>query len=320
VLTSAVFGVEREGLLRAREAVIDMSGPGADYCPFARTVNLVLSARPAAGVGDAEFDAALRLAALETAAHLAETTRAAEPAEVAVHELGPAPGLPRVVYVDQIQSQGLFGQTFIYGASADHLLPTAIHPTELLDGALVSGNYVYGCMKTPTALHSGNPIVLELLARHGLTLAFAGVVLAKGHNYSTAAKERSATYAAKLAAMLGADGVVLSQEGGGNANIDLMLTVSACEQRGLRTVLLTNEHAGTDGRDLPLLSGGPEADAIVSVGSYDEAIDLPAAALVVGGDRLRDGRPAAGPLRLSLDQVFCGTNQLGAGRLSVEDF
>jgi glycine reductase complex component B subunit alpha and beta len=320
VLTSALLGADGAGLLTAREAVIDMAGPGAAYCPFAQTVNLVLSAQPAPGVPEAEFDAALRLAVLTAASYLAEATREAEPARVAVHEAGPLPGLPRVVYVDQIQSQGLFAQTYIYGANADQLLPTVIHPNELLDGALVSGNYVYGCMKTPTALHSGNPIVAELLRRHGESLAFCGVVLAKGHNYSTAAKERSATYAAKLAGMLGADGVILTQEGGGNANIDLMLTVHACEQRGMRTTLLANEHAGVDGRDQPLLSAVAEADAIVSVGSYDEAVELPAVDRVVGGDRLRDGRPAAPALQLSLDQLYCSTNQLGAGRLAAEEY
>src|SRR5262245_8466107 len=92
-------------------AVIDMSGPAADMSEFARTENVVISAWPAPGIGASEYLAAVRLAGLKTAVHLAQTARDAAPDTLETCEL-PAPTrapaelahLPRVAYVCQIHS------------------------------------------------------------------------------------------------------------------------------------------------------------------------------------------------------------------------
>ena len=65
------------------------------------------------------------------------------------------------------------------------------------------------------------------------------------------------------------DGVLVTWLGGGNAFVDVMLTLRACEQRGIHTALVTYELGGKNGIDPPLLHYVPEADAIVSTGSRD---------------------------------------------------
>ena len=53
-----------------QEGIIDMSGPGAEYTPFSRTCNLVVSCQPAPGLGQHEHEAAVRMAGLKAAATL----------------------------------------------------------------------------------------------------------------------------------------------------------------------------------------------------------------------------------------------------------
>jgi glycine reductase len=72
-----------------QEGIIDMSGPGADYTPFSKAVNLVLTCDPKPGVRPREHEEALRLAGLKAAAYLAEAARRVEPDEVAAYETLP---------------------------------------------------------------------------------------------------------------------------------------------------------------------------------------------------------------------------------------
>lgn len=331
LLQSALFPEPADGLFRAREAMIDMSGPAAPYTPFSDTLNLVLVVQPQAGTSNVEFDAALRRGSVQAAMLLAEVTRALEPDAIVTYDLdadvdaGKAtPGdrvLPRVVYINQIHAQGLFARTFIYGHDSQDFLPTLMHPNELLDGAVVSGNYVYGALKTPTWLHCNNPIVESLYRRHGRELLFAGMVISKGHNYTFALKERSARYAAHLAALLRADGVIVTQEGGGNAGVDALLTIKACEELGIKTVFVTTEMGGLRGIDQPLVDNVPEADAITSGGSYEKMITLPPMQRALGDSRVEEyGVDASAGFEAELTHVYCAANQLGRQRTQAVDF
>jgi glycine reductase len=196
-----------------------------------------------------------------------------------------------------------------------------IHPNEVLDGAIVSGVYVYGCYKNPTYLHQNNPIIWELQSRHGKDLNFAGVIINRGHNYTQADKERSSHWAAKLAEFVGADGAILTAEGGGNSAIDMMLACQYMEQAGIKTTVVSSEAAGTDGYDFPLFYTVPEADAIVSIGSEDEIIAMPEVEKVIGGDTLLGTETSAiGPFDLKMYFHYCGTNQVGANVLMGREF
>jgi glycine reductase len=310
------------GLLQPREGIVDMSGPAAAYSPFSETANLVVTFHAAAGVDNAEFDHALRLAGLRAAEYLAEVTRDLPPAELQTFELTETdPSLPRIVYLYQAQSQGIFSDTYLYGKAIQDMVPTLIHPNEVMDGALVSGNYVYACFKNPTYLHCNNPVIEELYAGHGRTLNFAGVVFYRGHNYTQTEKQRAANYAAKLAQQLRADGVILTGEGGGNSAIDMLLALQECERLGIKTTVISYELGGPEGQDFPLVHIVPEAGAIVSTGSIDRTLTLPPLPNVLGGEQFIDtDLPATEGRDLSFDYLYGIADQLGAGRMMAQAY
>jgi hypothetical protein len=113
-----------------------------------------------------------------------------------------------------------------------------------------------------------------------------------------------------------------SDVGGGNAFVDVMLTVKACERNGIKTTLVTYEHGGKAGLDSPLLYYVPEADAVVSTGTLDRAVDLPAVEKVIGPyEEIKvlsyPGAPAVsarGPLSLEArDSIIGGVDLWGEG-------
>jgi glycine reductase len=322
VLTSSEYPQPFSGLLQAREAVVDMSGDTAVYSPFSRVINVVLALTPNPETDNDDYDDAIRRAALKVAEYLASSAAGNDPDDSAVWDFSSRdPDLPDVVYFYQLQGQGRMADTFLYGHDIHNLVPTMIHPNEVLDGAIVSGVYVYGCYKNPTYLHQNNPIIWELQSRHGKDLNFAGVIINRGHNYTQADKERSSHWAAKLAEFVGADGAILTAEGGGNSAIDMMLACQYMEQAGIKTTVVSSEAAGTDGYDFPLFYTVPEADAIVSIGSEDEIIAMPEVEKVIGGDTLLGTETSAiGPFDLKMYFHYCGTNQVGANVLMGREF
>lgn len=326
ILTCAEMPWGAGGLLIAREALIDMSGPLANLSPFGNTVNLVVRIDLEPGHAEVEYEAAVRRAGLAVADALgrtAATSRVAEP-----HEYLPSreadPDLPKIVYIYQVHSQGLFARTYLYGKELDGMVPTPLHWNELRTGALVSGNFVYGSFKTPTWLHVHNPVVELLTQGHGRAHNFAGIVLSRGHHYSAWEKERSANLAAHQAWLLDADGVALTWEGGGNSITDAMLTIRACERVGLKTAAVAYEMGDEDAADVVLLDSVAEADALVSTGSTKRGLVLPRLERIVGGDSLRL-RPevggeyvaAEGPLEIDTPyMLYCSAGQTGFGTLA----
>jgi glycine reductase len=305
-----------------QEGIIDMSGPGAAYSAFSGTANIVLECSAPPEMTNLEFDKAIRRAGLEAAVYLAEPTRDLDPDEIEVHDLSRTDGkdLPGVVYICHLQSQGLLRDTFVYGVDARTLLPTVLHPNEVLDGAIVSSNYIIACQKNPTYFHLNNPVVRELSLRNGQDLTFLGVIIANEHS-TLVEKERSSKFAAKLGKVLGASGAVISQEGGGHADTDLMLCSRECEKIGIRTVIVANEIAGPNG-DLPsLVDSVPEADAAVTTGNNDVQVALPAMSRAIGGDSIAGvSGPAEAAFTTALGRMYTATNQLGAYCLTVKGY
>jgi hypothetical protein len=81
---------------------------------------------------------------------------------------------------------------------------------------------------------------------------------------------------------MGADGVLVTWIGGGNAFVDVMFAIRACERIGIKATLVTYENGGRFGTDSPVLFNVGEAQAIVSTGSLDRPIALPPMDKVVG--------------------------------------
>lgn len=311
-----------------QEGLIDMSGPGARYSSFSRLINVVLAIDVISGISPHQHEETLRMAGLRAAAYLGEAGRRAGPASVEKYEVSefsrpPEKGaaLPGVVYVYMLLSQGLLHDTYLYGRDVKTLLPTLILPTEVMDGAIVSGNCVSACDKNTTYHHQNNPIIAELFRRDGIELRFLGVVVTNA-NVTLRDKIRSAEYAVKLVEMLGADGAVLSKEGFGNPDADTMMFCAGLEEKGIRTVLISDEFAGNDGASQSLADVTSQADAIVSVGNANERITLPPMEMVLGDIRVveklaggRSGSLSPKGLQVELQAILGATNELGFERL-----
>jgi glycine reductase len=307
LLVCGTFPEPTSGALSPHEAIIDMSGPAASYCAFSDTANVVLVCHPASAATNAEFDAAMHRVKLKAAVYLARATSHLCPTHVETYELRQVEAaLPRVVYIDQLHQQGLMAQTFLYGKHVQGIEPTILHPNEMLDGALVNGNYRQPG-RAITYAHSHNSLVQELYRRHGVDLNFLGVVIGRGWQDSQFLKERQGWMMARVARLWGAQAAILTADmggTGGNNTIDFMCTIKACEQLGIRTVAVLQESGNPDGSDPTLVDYVAEANALVSVGGIGWHIPAaPAVARVIGGTTVRpsmaeEPRAAAGPLQV----------------------
>jgi len=268
-------------LVNFQEGLIDMTGPGAAFSLFSRKLNVVLVIDPVNNLSKHEHEKAVRVAGIKAAHYLAVAATSAGFDEeehypvVPWAELGKAhQGLPNVIYVDMIIAQGLLHDNYIYGVNAQGTLPVFLSPTELMDGAIVSGNCAAPCHKNTTYHQQNNPLVEDLLAEHGKTLNFLGVI-AMPVRTALLDKERMCTQVLKMAVHLGTQGVVVSEDGGGNPEADLMLLARLFEKEEIKTVLVTDEYAGRDGASQGLADVTPEADAIVTNGNGNQYVVLP---------------------------------------------
>ena len=271
-----------------QEGIIDMCGEGAKYTPFSKTNNLVAVVEPKDGVHQHEHEEALRMIGFKAATYLGEAGRNVEPDEIKTYETLPIleqvkqyPELPKVVYVYMLQTQGLLHDTYVYGVDAKKIIPTFIYPTEVFDGAIVSGNCVSACDKNPSYVHMNQPVITDLYERHGKDFNFLGCIITNENVY-LADKERSSNMTAKLVEYLGADAVIISEEGFGNPDADLVMNCNKITDKGIKTVLITDEYAGQDGCSQSLADSTPKADAVVTGGNANEVVTLPAMKKVIG--------------------------------------
>jgi glycine reductase len=288
---------------------------------------------PRAEVKLHEAEQCCRLAGLKAAHYLAAKCQAAgaEADRVVSYDfpplseaLGLYPGLPKVAYVYMLQSQGLLHDTWVYGVDAKRILPTLMSPTEIMDGAIVSGNCVSACDKNNTFSHQNNPIIEALFRRHGTELNFVGVVVTN-ENVTLADKQRSSSLAIRLVRLLGAEAAVISEEGFGNPDADLILNCVKAEKAGIKTVLVTDEYAGANGASQSLADSCPEGDAVVTAGNANATIILPPMARVIGdlgqADVVAGGffgsRRPDGSLEVEIQAILGATCELGLNRLGA---
>ena len=314
-----------------QEGILDMSGIGAKYTPFSQTNNLVLVITPRKGLGSHEHEHAVREAGLKTAVYLGELARDLAPETVEVFESLPFmdglkkyPDLPRVGYVQMLQSQGLLHDTYVYGVDAKKILPTIMSPTEVMDGAIISGNCVSACDKNPTYVHQNNPIVHDLYARHGKDLNFAAMIITNENVY-LADKVRSSDWTAKLCGFLGLDGVIISEEGFGNPDTDLMMNCRKITDRGIKTVVITDEYAGQDGASQSLADAHESADALVTGGNANQVITLPRMDRVIGTEEYvgiiaggwDQNKHEDGTITVEIQAITGATSEVGFAYLSA---
>ncbi len=318
-------------IVRFQEGIIDMSGPGAEYTPYSGTCNIVLVLDNADNLDKHDHETACRMAGLKAAAYLAEKCLDAAADEVETYEtpcfkdaMAAYPGLPKVAYLYMLQSQGLLHDTYLYGVDVKKILPTFLNPTEVMDGAIVSGNCVSACDKNNTYSHQNNPIINNMFKRHGKDFNFLGCIVTN-ENVTLADKKRSSSYSIKLARTLGVEGLLISEEGFGNPDADLIMNCWKAERAGIKTALITDEYAGQDGASQSLADSCPEADACVTAGNANEVVVLPPMDKVIGypeeanviAGGWQGSLAADGTITVELQAILGATSELGFTKLGA---
>jgi glycine reductase len=252
------------------EIYVDMSGPWADMLPHSKLIHLCLVVEPDAGLGNEAQNEAVHKAALVVNDHIAAATRDVTPPQREVFTLGPvAASLPKVIYLWCVHSpQAMSGSPTAFCTATYGLTqltpPWYLHPNEILDGAL-SGPYRTAFAMSWTVVN--NPLLLDLYRRHGRDWNFLGVIALRTEWTTQHEKQLMANQTAKLAQVLGAQGAIITWDAGGNEFIEVVRTIQACEQLGIKTVFLTSEDDATEGAPT-MLEPLPEADAIVSTSFF----------------------------------------------------
>ena len=317
-----------------QEGIIDMTGPGAEYTPFSKLNNLVIIAEPAEGIKQHEHEKAVRFIGFKAAKYLGELARNLHPEETKVYETKPLleqiaeyPNLPKVGYVYMLQTQGLLHDTYVYGVDAKQIVPTILYPTEIMDGAIVSGNCVSACDKNPTYVHLNNGVIEELYEKHGKEINFLGVIITNENVY-LADKERSSNWTAKFTKYLGLDAAIVSQEGFGNPDTDLIMNCKKIETEGVKTVIVTDEYAGQNGASQSLADADPKADAVVTGGNANQLITLPKLDKVIGHIDVvnviaggnHDSLKENGTIEVEIQAITGATNETGFGYLTAKTY
>ena len=286
IAAAAYEGTIRAGTTVQRSAILDMTGPGATISRFSSHLHLVLSFRIVPGLAELDAHAAIQLAEYKIARLLAQTTEGLSPAKISTYDLSDKDtSLPNVMLVQGCitDPQHVHSGVGYYGLSLRDSMATFVHPNELFDGAVTVDTTRSGRGYYPTTWDWQNhPLVLGLYEAHGKSLNFGGVILQRIRFETSHGKAVGAQNAAGLAKAMGADGVLVTWIGGGNAFVDVMFTIRACERNGIKTTLVTYENGGKEGKDSPILFYVSEANAIVSTGTLDRKVELPAMDKVIG--------------------------------------
>lgn len=315
-----------------QEGIIDMSGEGAKYTPFSKLNNLVVIATKKEEADQKQHEESVRLVGLRITEFIGKLATDIECDETKVYETKTIKeihkldnGLPNVVYVYMLQTQGLLHDTYVYGVDAKKIIPTFIYPTEVMDGAITSGNCVSACDKNPTYVHLNNEVIKRLYEEDGKTLNFMGCIITN-ENVFLMDKKRSSDMASKLAEFLGADAAIVSQEGFGNPDADLIMNCVKLEKKDIKTVLITDEYAGQDGGSQSLADADPLATATVTGGNANEVVVLPKMDKVIGDlDKVHviaGGNDHAlredGTLEVEIQCITGATNETGFNYLTAK--
>lgn len=315
-----------------QEGIVDMTGPGAELTPFSKLIEICLVLEPIAELDPHQYEEAARLAGLKAAEYIGQLGKTVEPAELTTYETKPLleqikeyPDLPKVGYVYMLQTQGLLHDTYVYGTDAKHIVPTILYPTEVMDGAIISGNCVSACDKNTTYHHLNNPVIEDLYQKHGKEINFISVIITNETVYLQD-KVRSSDFVAKLTEFLGLDGVIISQEGFGNPDTDLIMNCKKVEEKGIKTVIVTDEYAGRDGASQSLADADKLATAVVTGGNANEVITLPKMDQLIGSldytDVIAGGFDGSlqpdGTITVEIQAITGATNELGFNQMAAK--
>ena len=194
-----------------------------------------------------------------------------------------------------------------------------MHPTEVLDGA-VCGSFFSGDFYRWFTWPLTNSIVLHMCRRHGIDFNFLGCIMVRTMWEEQRQKELMANRAALMATTLGAAGAIVTPTLRGQRMLDTMAVVRACEEAGVKTVLITEEEDDEDGSAPPLLVTAPDGVGLVSTGDGSAPGPFPPVQRVIGAGPIGDHWHAEQPA----PHGRYGTSHLndvwGFSRLSCVDY
>jgi len=270
------------------EGVVDMSGPGQPLSPYGNILNLCFTAENTDCMIDQGQHANLhyRLGAHLLAEYIGKAVLGQSPEEWITYDTVDISDkkLPRVVMVQLLSTfYDILGfDDLFYGNDCVQFVPTLIHPTEMLDGALCSGSLIPAGQHNSTYDYQNHPMVKKLLGEHGKAIDFAGVILTS-IGPTIERKDRAAIRVADIAELLDADGAIYVQTSDGNPDIDFFKCIVALEEKKIKTVGICSESTGRDGTTQPSkVMLDARADAIVSTGNAAEVLELPKMEKVIG--------------------------------------
>lgn len=276
---------------RPYSPIIDMFGMGAEMGRYGRMKNICIDPISSENIDERDFESAVKLAGLKTAVYLAKAAEGHAIDQSEIYELnipgilhGEKSNLPRVVCYYQLHTpqhnyQGR-PDPILYGTDVDTLLPTLIHPNEILDGALVSPQTMR-CIDTYSI--QNHAVIKELYKRHGKELIFGGVVVGVA-SLEPIQRQRMAMMAANIIANgLGAAGAILTKVFGGMPHADVALTAEACESLGIKTALFIMLWHSIGSIADEVYFNSESLDAIINVGQICERFILPRADRILGG-------------------------------------
>ena len=269
--TTALKGVLVTELnpLRANvKSLIDMTGPIADVSILSKHNHIILLLYPKDGVSDESFCRAQKIAALKISEFLAKFAISQEPDESVCYELYDVKNcldvngkpLPKVAYLTSHWAGAENAQFLFYGQDSLGMLPIAVHPNEILDGA-----FVYNYFQ-PTYFSQEEAMIKELYARHGKDIEFTGVILSCGKT-ETAAKEASSMAAVMMAKnYLDADITINTMAGMGHCQLEQQMIHTWSEKLGMKAVTMMSGVSVEKPGDLLVITDDA-VDAAVHSGS-----------------------------------------------------
>lgn len=133
-----------------------------------------------------------------------------------------------------------------------------------------------------------------------------------------------------MAEYLGLDGVIISEEGFGNPDTDLIMNCKKITKKGIKTVILTDEYAGRDGASQSLADADVAADACVTGGNANMTIVLPKLDKIIGHvskdviDVIAGGFDgslrADGSIEVEIQAITGATSEVGFNKMTARTY
>ena len=295
---------------------LDMGGPCAEYSNFSRHCHIIIDAKPADGVSTPVYTEELKKASLRLNVFLARKAIGMAPDETEIFDPDKEvdPSLPRVAYLVTHMAAGDNWNFFLYGQSAEKMLPVVVQPTEILDGAMLWRYW------EPNYYLQNEVYIRTLLRRHGRDINFVGMVI--NNNVTRIDSKKALTMMAVQLCRktLRADCLVINKSGMGHSQIDSMMAYKWSETFGMPAVISLSAVSNDAPSDMLIVSD-PSVDAAVNSGR-NFILHHPKVERVIGEQAhvpSLEGLDVRGPFTHSTNFAYLGIwSQLGDYYLTTD--